>query len=404
MNTENESEKSSAETAAAPLWKYVTRLEKASVGGENVSFKCNYYEKTFKGSYSRVKSHLLKLPKFGIQACAKVGDEYQNEMQKLEDVFEESSRKLKKPKLVSLPTDSPTSHNLGSRESSTATNSLIARTFYSTGLPFHFAKNPYWIEMIKFAANNNLVGYIPLGYNKLRTTLLQKERAHIEKLLRSIKDTWKEKCLSIVSDRWTDVQKRPLINFMATSQKGPIFIKSIDGTKEYKDKHFIADLFLKVIGEVGHQHVVQIIIDNASIMKAAGSIVEAEYPHIFWSPCVVHTLNLALKNICTPKYSLQNEVAYNECNWIAQVSDEATFIHIFITNHSMKLAIFNSYSPLKLLAVAKTRFASIIIMLKRLFQVKQNLRNMVVSKEWMSYREDDVGKAQTVRDYVLNDL
>ena len=41
---------------------------------------------------------------------------------------------------------------------------------------------------------------------------------------------------------------------------------------------------------------------------------------------------------------------------------------------------------------------------KRLFQVKQHLRNMVISEEWMSYREDDVGKAQTVRDYVLNDL
>ncbi|XP_030940275.1 uncharacterized protein LOC115965242 [Quercus lobata] len=403
MNTENESEKSSAETAA-PLWKYVTRLEKASVGGGNVSFKCNYCEKTLKGSYSRVKAHLLKLPKFGIQACAKVGDEYQNEMQKLENAFVESSRRLKKPKLVSLPTDSPTSPNLDSRESSTATNSLIVRTFYSAGLPFHFAKNPYWIEMIKFVANNNLAGYVPLSYNKLRTTLLQKERTHIEKLLRAIKDTWKEKGLSIVSNGWTDVQKRPLINFMATSQKGPIFIKSIDGTKEYKDKHFIADLFLKVIGEVGSQHVVQIITDNAFVMKAAGSIVETEYPHIFWSPCVVHTLNLALKNICAPKYSLQNEVAYNECNWIAQVSDEATFIRIFITNHSMRLAIFNSYSPLKLLAVAETRFASIIIMLKRLFQVKQNLRNMVVCEEWMSYREDDVGKAQTVRDYVLNDL
>ncbi|XP_075640484.1 uncharacterized protein LOC142612252 [Castanea sativa] len=54
--------------------------------------------------------------------------------------------------------------------------------------------------------------------------------------------------------------------------------------------------------------------------------------------------------------------------------------------------------------VAETRFASIIIMLKRLFQVKRHLRNMVISEEWMSYREDDVGKAQTVRDYVLNDL
>ena len=73
--------------------------------------------------------------------------------------------------------------------------------------------------MIKFAANNNLTGYIPSVYNKLRTILLQKERAHIEKLLRSIKDIWKEKGLSIVCERWTDIQKRLLINFMATSEK-----------------------------------------------------------------------------------------------------------------------------------------------------------------------------------------
>ncbi|KAL4598518.1 hypothetical protein ACB092_11G064800 [Castanea dentata] len=362
-----ESEKSTE--SVAPLWKYVTKLEKAAAAGGNVTFRCNYCEKTFKGSYSRVKARLLKLSNCGIQPCGKVGDEYLNEMQKLEDAYEESSRRLKKPKLVSLPSDSPSSPHLGPTLSSTATkqlDSLIARTFYYASLPFHFAKNPYWIEMIKFACNNNLAGYIPPGYNKLRTTLLHKEKVHIEKLLKSIKDTWKERGLSIV-------------------KKGPLFIESIDGTKEYKDKHFISDLFLKVIGEVGHTHVVQVITDNASVMKAAGSIVEAEYPYIFWSPCV-------------------DEVAYNECNWIAQVLDEATFIRIFITNHSMRLAIFNSFSPLKLLVVAETRFASIIIMLKRLFQVKQHFRNMVISEEWMSYREDDVGKAQTVRDYVLNDL
>ena len=76
MNTETESEKSLAETVATPLWKYVTKLEKASVGGGNVAFRCNYCEKTFKGSYSRMKAHLLKLSKFEIQPCVKVGDEY----------------------------------------------------------------------------------------------------------------------------------------------------------------------------------------------------------------------------------------------------------------------------------------------------------------------------------------
>ena len=33
-------------------------------------------KKKIKGSYSRVKAHLLKLSNFGIQPCVKVGDEY----------------------------------------------------------------------------------------------------------------------------------------------------------------------------------------------------------------------------------------------------------------------------------------------------------------------------------------
>jgi len=74
---------------------------------------------------------------------------------------------------------------------------------------------------------------------------------------------------------------------------------------------------LQTIDEVGSQNVVQIIItDNAPVCKAAGSIVEGMYPHIFWTPCVVHTLNLALKNICSPKNTPNNEVVYQECNWM----------------------------------------------------------------------------------------
>ena len=144
---------------------------------------------------------------------------------------------------------------------------------------------------------------------------MQKERTNIEKLLKLIKDTWKEKGLSIVSDGWTDVQKRPLVNFMATSEKGPLFIESINGTKEYKDKHFISDLFLKVIGEIGHQHVAQIITDNASVMKAVGSIIEAEYPHVFWLPCVVHTLDLAYFPIRTTGLARESQTLTSRCTY-----------------------------------------------------------------------------------------
>ena len=66
----------------------------------------------------------------------------------------------------------------------------------------------------------------------------------------------------------------------------------------------------EVINEVGHQNVVQIITDNAANCKAAGEIIESTFPHIYWTPCVVHTLNLALKNICAENNVEKNEATY----------------------------------------------------------------------------------------------
>ncbi|KAJ7976594.1 Dimer_Tnp_hAT domain-containing protein [Quillaja saponaria] len=278
------------------------------------------------------------------------------------------------------------------------------KVYWFSWLAFHFARNPYYVEAFSYAANNSISGYVPLGYNSLRCNLLVQEKVHIERLLKPLKGLWKEKGLSIVTDGWTDAQRRPLINFMAASEGGPIFLSAIDGSKEYKDKHYIASLITNVIKEVGPQKVVQVITDNAPVCKAAGMLVQAEYPHIFWTPCVVHTLNLALKNICAAKNTERNEIVYNECWWITMVSDEAKIIKDFIMNHAMRLAIFNEFIPLKLLVVAETRFASTIVMLKRFKLIKHGLQSMVISDKWNAYREDSVGIAQTVKEIILNDL
>ncbi|XP_075636967.1 uncharacterized protein LOC142609272 [Castanea sativa] len=115
---------------------------------------------------------------------------------------------------------------------------------------------------------------------------------------------------------------------MAVSDGGPVFIKAIDGSGEFKDKHYIAGVLNDAIKEIGHEKVVQIITDNASVMKAAGSLIE----------------------------------------------------------------------------IADTRFASVVVMLKRLKLIKRCLQAMAISDQWASYREDDVGKAQKVKDLILSDL
>ena len=68
---------------------------------------------------------------------------------------------------------------------------------------------------------------------------------------------------------------------MAVSESGPMFFKAINCEGETKDKHFIADLLINTIQEIGPQKVVQVIIDNAAACKAAGHIVETKFRHIF---------------------------------------------------------------------------------------------------------------------------
>ncbi|XP_030936532.1 uncharacterized protein LOC115961748 [Quercus lobata] len=98
---------------------------------------------------------------------------------------------------------------------------------------------------------------------------------------------------------------------MAISDGGPVFIKAIDGSSEFKDKHYIAGVLKDVIKEIGHEKVVQVITDNANVMKSAGVLIEA-------------------------KNTEKNEVTYEEYSWITRIADDASFIRVFIMNHSMR--------------------------------------------------------------------
>ncbi|TYG46552.1 hypothetical protein ES288_D11G265100v1 [Gossypium darwinii] len=241
----------------------------------------------------------------------------------------------------------------------------IARMFYSGGLPFHLARNPHYVNAVTLTSKNS----IP-------------ERANIERLLQPIKGMWREKDISLICDGWTDAQRRPLVNFMTIFEGRVVFLKPVNCEKEYKDKFYVTTLIKDAISEVGAQNVVQVITNNALVCKVVGSLVETQHPHIFWTPCVVHTLNLAFKNICAAKNIEKNEVTYDVLCWINNVGN------------------INSFVPLKLLLVADTRFASMIAMLKRFKLIKWGLQNMVTSDEWSTYREDDVSKAYLV-DYIL---
>ena len=180
-----------------------------------------------------------------------------------------------------------------------------------------------------------------------------------------------------------------------------MFLRADNCEGEYKSKEYIAEKLKGIIEEVGRDNVVQIITDNAANCKGAGLLIEAENDHIFWTPCVVHTLNLAMKNICEPKLPRtptdEDMHVWSQLEFINNVKVEATMIKNFIMNHGMRLSMFNEFSHLKLLSIAETRFASVVCMLKRFVEVKAALQHMMISDKWSIYKED-ASTAQHVKE------
>ncbi|KAH7561181.1 hypothetical protein JRO89_XS10G0186000 [Xanthoceras sorbifolium] len=231
-------------------------------GGGNTAFQCNFCHQVYRGSYSRVKLEEAELrvkqylPRqvplpytmaFGSsnKTCSTGASNYYGLQMQLPNV------EPKKRKAMKGPLEKAFNNN--AREE---LDGEIARMFYTGSLLFHFVRNPHYVRAFTKAYNNPIAGYVPPGYNVLRTTLLQKEKISIGRMLGPFKDSWKDKSVSVCSNRWSDFQRRPLINIMAVCESGPMFLRAVNCEWEYKDKHFIANLLIESIREIGPQNVV----------------------------------------------------------------------------------------------------------------------------------------------------
>jgi hypothetical protein len=66
--------------------------------------------------------------------------------------------------------------------------------------------------------------------------------------------------------------------------------------------------------------------------KQLGQLLRHCMNHIFWTPCVVHSLNLAFKSIVV------------EVEWMKKLCEEAREVQIFITNHQHAQAMYKEFA------------------------------------------------------------
>ena len=126
---------------------------------------------------------------------------------------------------------------------------------------------------------------------------LDEEKSKIQNALGQFTNASNEYGVSIVSDGWTNVKGKPLINVVGVFVGGAIFLSSHDYLDLFETRINIAEPLIKIIESIGPYNVIQVITDNAANCKAMRAIIEDRYPNIFWSGCLVHTLNLLMHDI-----------------------------------------------------------------------------------------------------------
>ena len=252
-------------------------------------------------------------------------------------------------------------------------NTVWANFFYAANIPFAVARNPAFKEAVKLTVEWNRP-YTPPSYHDLRYKLLDEAKVDLQtKLQKRTEDSIRKFGATLSIDGWSSVTIRPLINAMLVSSAGEEFIGSVDTSGVEKNAEYLASVLEKFIEHVGPTNVVQVTADNAPVNPAAWNLVSMKYPHIFFQGCVVHALNLLLKD-------------WGKEKWIDEYVNKAHAIVKFFKSRQMPLAIFRKHeTKYSLLLPAKTRFASKFIMIDRLLKVKAALQQSVVDPQWEQY-------------------
>jgi hypothetical protein len=133
-----------------------------------------------------------------------------------------------------------------------------------------------------------------------------------------------------------------------------------------KDAVYIADVIKRYLIEVGPENVVQVCTDNASVMRKAVSIVQQQWPHLYFQGCMAHALNLLLQD-------------WGLSQWASSVVEDTQKIVRFIRARHVPLALFCKHAAihakgLSLLSPGATRFVTNFFMVARVLDVKEALK------------------------------
>ncbi|XP_073153018.1 uncharacterized protein [Henckelia pumila] len=163
-------------------------------------------------------------------------------------------------------------------------------------IDLYFAKDVEEIPCIH-AIGTFGVGMKPPSYHEVRVKYLKKELTNTNLCLKSQEEDHAKYGCTIMADGWTDKKGRSLINFLVNGPKGTVFVESVDASSYSHTADKMYKLLKLFVNRIGEKNVVQIVTDNASCNVKAGRLLENNFPHLYWTPCAAHCIDLILEEI-----------------------------------------------------------------------------------------------------------
>ncbi|PHU00703.1 hypothetical protein BC332_30490 [Capsicum chinense] len=166
----------------------------------------------------------------------------------------------------------------------------------TVGLPFNCINYDSFTNFIEVIGQHGSE-MEPTTYHEVRVTQLKKDVKKVDELVEKHKVQCQKYGCSLMMDKWTTRNVRMIINILVNCSIGSIFLGSVDASNESTTDTKMYNLFEKTIEDIGPENIVQVVTDNASENVKAGELMRAVYPHIYWTPCAAHCINLMLQGI-----------------------------------------------------------------------------------------------------------
>ncbi|KAK9047863.1 hypothetical protein SSX86_033175 [Deinandra increscens subsp. villosa] len=265
----------------------------------------------------------------------------------------------------------------------------ICRWAYECAIPFHAFERDSFKLMLE-AVGQFGRGVEPPTRYEMGETYLKKEVERTKTFLTPFKDEWKSSGCSIMTDAWSDIKRRSIMNLCVNSPLGTVFLSSKESSDDAHTSEHIHEYVEGCIKEVGPENVVQIVTDNASNNMGAAKLLETKRPTIFWTSCATHTINLMLEGIG----GLQK---------FQKILTKAKALSVFIYAHPKTLAMMRRFTKRRdIVRPGVTRFASSFLTLQSLADKKTQLKEMFNCHEWDNSKFYKTVKGEASRKTVMN--